>query len=490
MDLRKLTILHNNDIHGDFFAREEGNKLFGGLSLLSGYVQKVRREDERVVYAIAGDMLQGSIIDQEYQGISTIDIMNIVGPDIVTIGNHEMDYGLAHLMFLERCAHFPLINSNLYIKPTGNRLFKGYEIFNIGGIRVLFIGIITEEILNYGDKDPLIGGFIDLVEAAREIEFIINNYRHLDIDLTVILTHIGFEEDLKLAELLDPQLGVDLILGGHSHTMLEQPAKVNDILIAQVGEGSSHIGRFDLVVDMDDNSIHDYTWQAIPIDESHCPRDPVMDEVLDCYLNKVNHKYSRMVSRLKRPLTHPERFQETALGNFLADIMKRQLDLDIFLLGSGSIRAKVMEEYVTLASLREVYPFDDSITGFSLKGRELEKMIRHYFKKAYQEGCREFYQYSEGIEIEVKGRAEEISISFDGKPLEEDRLYSLAMQGYHYSILESTFGLDPQGPRVQSTRRISSSSLDIIEEYLDNHHFQDARVEGRIKLDLPFQSFE
>ncbi|MCL1838812.1 MAG: metallophosphoesterase, partial [Propionibacteriaceae bacterium] len=87
--LRPLTILHSNDLHGDFLADELDEKLLGGISMLSGYVSKVRQEKENVIYCIAGDMLQGSIIDSEFMGLSTIEIMNMLAPDIVTIGNHE-----------------------------------------------------------------------------------------------------------------------------------------------------------------------------------------------------------------------------------------------------------------------------------------------------------------------------------------------------------------------------------------------------------------
>ena len=88
--------------------REIDQNLVGGVSLLSGYVSKVRHEEENVLYAIAGDMFRGSIIDSEFHGISTIQIMNMLAPDIVTVGNHEVDYGVAHLLFLEKCAEFLL----------------------------------------------------------------------------------------------------------------------------------------------------------------------------------------------------------------------------------------------------------------------------------------------------------------------------------------------------------------------------------------------
>lgn len=89
--LKKLTILHSNDLHGDFLAEEIDTSLIGGVSMLSGYIARVRNEEQNVIYAIAGDMFRGSLIDSEFRGISTIEIMNLLTPDVVTVGNHEVD---------------------------------------------------------------------------------------------------------------------------------------------------------------------------------------------------------------------------------------------------------------------------------------------------------------------------------------------------------------------------------------------------------------
>ena len=90
--IKKLTILHSNDLHGDFLPKLADGRQTGGLSRLSGYVSKLRREKDNVIYAVAGDMFRGSVIDSEYQGLSTIDLMNNLRPDVATIGNHEVDY--------------------------------------------------------------------------------------------------------------------------------------------------------------------------------------------------------------------------------------------------------------------------------------------------------------------------------------------------------------------------------------------------------------
>ncbi len=73
--------------------------------------------------------------------------MNLLGPDVATIGNHEVDYGIAHLLFIEKCATFPIINANMYIATNGNRLFRPYKIIKINGMNIIFIGLITEMVL-------------------------------------------------------------------------------------------------------------------------------------------------------------------------------------------------------------------------------------------------------------------------------------------------------------------------------------------------------
>ena len=217
-------------MHGDFLAevKKGGGKLIGGLALLSGYINKVRKEEENVLYVISGDMVQGSLIDSEYKGISTIEIMNYLAPDVVSLGNHEFDYGLPHLLFLEKIANFPIVNANLYIKKYHKRLMQPYLIINKAGFDILFTGIITEKVMDSIKQDELIGSFVTLEEASNEVGRITNAYKGDDIDLTVLLTHIGFESDVKLAEILRPEWGVDLIIGGHSHTILKKPAMVND----------------------------------------------------------------------------------------------------------------------------------------------------------------------------------------------------------------------------------------------------------------------
>jgi len=302
MKTKKFTILHSNDIHGDFLAEVKAlqgaqgkrakQELIGGLALLSGYINKVRQEEENVLYVVSGDMVQGSLIDAEYKGISTMEIMNYLAPDVVSLGNHEFDYGLPHLLFLEKMANFPIVNANLYIKKYNKRLMNPYIIIKKGGFEILFTGIITEKVMDSLKQDQLIGTFITLEEASNEVGKICNAYKNDDIDLTILLTHIGFDSDLELAKLLRPEWGVDMIIGGHSHTVLEEPAKVNNVLIAQAAVGSDQVGRFDIVVDDDTNSIVDYKWQLISIDEKLAKPDEKLKEYIDSFKTEVDRKFS------------------------------------------------------------------------------------------------------------------------------------------------------------------------------------------------------
>ena len=114
--MKNLTILHSNDLHGDFLAEEIDAKLMGGVSMLSGYVSTVRQEEKNALYCIAGDVFQGSLIDSDYQGLSTIDILNLIDIDVMSLGNHELDYGISHMLFAGRYANFEVINANFIIK--------------------------------------------------------------------------------------------------------------------------------------------------------------------------------------------------------------------------------------------------------------------------------------------------------------------------------------------------------------------------------------
>ena len=417
-NLKKLTLLHSNDLHGDFLAERIDNKLVGGVSMLSGYINKVRAEEENVIYCIAGDMFRGSVIDAEYKGVSTIEIMNLLGPDVVTIGNHEVDYGLSHLLFIEKCANFPIINANFHIRTNNKRLFQPFYIAHIDGMKILFIGIITEDVLAQTKMDKVIGSFVDM---------------------------------------LDPAWGVDVIIGGHSHTFLEHPVKVNDILIVQAGTGTDQIGRFDIMVDTDLNAVDTYTWSTVPIDETPCPRDE-----------------------------HPSRIQETPLGSLVADALQESLGIDVMLMGSGAIRSYNLGPVVLYSDFTECFPYDEAVYMLPVTGEQLTRMIKRFLREeAFTGEHTEFYQLSQGMHV-VWSRSGQCfkELTFDGKPLGAQQIYKIGLCKYHYSSLKPFLDITPEEAEANGRVRVLATSYrDVIEEYFMTHQHLKRELEGRLIIE-------
>ncbi|MBQ3859973.1 MAG: bifunctional metallophosphatase/5'-nucleotidase [Clostridia bacterium] len=480
---RKLVLLHSNDMHGDFLAQKVDDRLMGGVSYLSGYINQVRAEEPNTLYCIAGDMFRGSVIDSEYLGISTIEIMNMLSPDVVSLGNHETDYGITHLLFLEKCARFPIINANLHIRTNNARLFQPYLISEIDGMRILFIGILTEEVMAAAKNEGLVGSFLNIAEAAEEVGKICNAYNSLDIDLTVLLTHIGFEEDKKLAARLDPSWGVDIIIGGHSHTFIEKPAIVNDTLIVQAGMGTDQIGRFDIVIDTDENRLESWEWECLPIDATLCPKDQEIEELIHKFKAKTDAKYGRVVTRFASRLTHPNRTQETALGDLFADVLRESLGLDLMLTASGSIRVEALGPVVMYSDLVEAFPYDDPIHMVRVTGAQLQRMLQYMLRDEVWAGAHcEFYQLSEGFHV-VYSRAEHrfLDFSFNGQTVQDDQIFRVGLQHFHFMIFEEVFNVPfDEIKRNGNPRMISTSGRDILEEYFSSHQHLTRIPGGRL----------
>ena len=316
------------------------------------------------------------------------------------------------------------------------------------------------------------------------------SYAHnsIDIDFTVLLTHIGFEEDRHLARQLDPAWGVDLIIGGHSHTLPEHAVEENGVVIAQAGTGTDQIGRFDIIVDTDNNCIDSYTWRTVPICAETCPRNPAMEQVLHRFTSQVDEKYSHIVGRFRRELTHPQRTRETELGNLFADIFTRSLGIDIMLIGSGSIRAEKLGPIVTYGDLIEGFPYDDGVFMFKVTGQQLRQMLHYMLREEAYTGHTEFYQLPSTLRLRYDRRKGD----FDyftycgkevGKEIGDDALFTVGLQNYHFKNIESFFNISYDTIcKLQKPRSVATSCQDILMEYFREHEMLDAVVDGRMTI--------
>ena len=147
--IKNLTILHANDFHGQInFKIAEDYSLVGGVSLLSGYIKKVRSEEDAVFCAVCGDILQDNIQNACSKGINTVKLLNIIKSDALSLGNHEMEYGLAHLLIFKECIRTPILCANLLVQPLEKPLLEPSRVFDVNGVKILAIGVIPEHFIN------------------------------------------------------------------------------------------------------------------------------------------------------------------------------------------------------------------------------------------------------------------------------------------------------------------------------------------------------
>jgi len=328
----------------------------------------------------------------------------------------------------------------------------------------------------------LIGSFISIEEASREVGKICSAYKNDDIDLTILLTHIGYESDLKLASLLDPALGVDLIIGGHSHTVLDKPSRVNNILIAQAGVGTNQIGRFDITVDDDTNSIIDYKWSLIPINDQIAPPDKQLEKFINSFKTQVDRKYNTLLTKFAKVHTHPQREIETDLGNLFADSFANICQSDIVLVGSGSIRSKSLGPLVTLKDFMACFPYDDSLTKFTITGLDLKNIFDHIMRPQNRDGEGECYQVNANISAIFDEKSKKlISLRFKGKEVIEHKLYTLAIQGYHYKNCQAYLNISEENLLKSGPSKVITTSAQIaLEEYFRTHQNLSVNITNRL----------
>ena len=252
-ELKQLTILHTNDMHSHIHPFENGrNKGVGGMAQRSTIIKKIRDEGNQVMLLDAGDIFQGTPYFNTYGGELELKLMSEMGYDASTIGNHDFDNGLDGLVNQLRHAKFPFIVSNYDFSNTNmHDKYLKYKVFNKGGIKVGVFGIGIE--LDGLVPKNLYGN--TLYQNPIEKANYHSNYLRVSLgcDLVICLSHLGFKYNTK--KISDKVLAcqtnnIDLIIGGHTHTFLNEPVIVRNmdkknVQIAQVGWAGINIGRID-----------------------------------------------------------------------------------------------------------------------------------------------------------------------------------------------------------------------------------------------------
>lgn len=275
----KLTILHTNDQHSRIEPFDESytrNPNQGGFARRAALIQKIRSEEKNVLLLDSGDTFQGTPYFNFFGGELEFKLMSMMSYDASTMGNHDFDNGLAGFKKVQPNAKFPFICSNY---DFTNTILDGqtlpYKVFNKNGIKVGIFGVGIELAGLVGKKDYGETVYKDPVEIAQHYsEFLRNDKK---CDLVICLSHIGYDYKDNTDKISDKILaaktdGIDLILGGHTHTFLPEPQKFSNrkgktVLVNQVGWAGLLLGKLDFYFDKS-KSVKNISWNNQVIDDT------------------------------------------------------------------------------------------------------------------------------------------------------------------------------------------------------------------------------
>tara|TARA_B100001173_G_scaffold26743_1_gene21072 strand:+ start:240 stop:1154 length:915 start_codon:yes stop_codon:yes gene_type:complete len=255
--LKKITILHTNDVHShiDPFPKNDPlNPNGGGVIARANLINLIKKDNPHTLVLDAGDVFQGTPYFNFFGGELELKLMSKMGYNASTLGNHEFDNGMEKLSKVLKHANFSFLNSNYTLKntPLENKI-KSHEIFNINGIKIGVFGLgielegLVEKKLYKGVK------YLNPIEISKDISDDLK-YNH-NCDLIICLSHLGFsyskDKNIMCDLILAKQTkNIDLIIGGHTHTFLDEPVKVKnlenkDVIINQVGCFGINLGKID-----------------------------------------------------------------------------------------------------------------------------------------------------------------------------------------------------------------------------------------------------
>lgn len=257
---KTLTILHTNDVHSRTEAvspqspdPKAANK--GGFLRIASYVEKVRKETPNVLVFDCGDFSQGTPYYNMFKGEVEVKLMNSIGYNAGTIGNHEFDFGLDNMARLFKMADFPIVCANYEVKGTVlEEWVKPYTIIEKYGLKIGVLGVGTKlsGMVQASNYEGVV--FHDPYEAANKVAA---ELKKQGCDIIICLSHLGFmasaKDPISDIELVKNTRNIDLILGGHSHTFIDKPVAYKnldgkDVYITQMGRSGIYVGRIDIQI--------------------------------------------------------------------------------------------------------------------------------------------------------------------------------------------------------------------------------------------------
>jgi 2',3'-cyclic-nucleotide 2'-phosphodiesterase (5'-nucleotidase family) len=367
-----IIILYDNDVHCS----------------VDGYAEMAALKAEKlqhtpyVTVVSAGDYVQGGSLGAASKGGYIIDIMNAVGYDFVTLGNHEFDYAIPRLQELTKALKATVLCCNLIDLKTDQRMYKPYEIVNYGGTKVAFIGAATP--YSFSSSTPAYfqdekGNYVYSLCADTYFDTFqnfVNDARATGADYVVAITHLGDDveyDPINAHSLIANTYDIDVILDGHSHSLVPRLMLKNklgkEVLYSQTGAHFDNIGVLTISTDGTVSN------ELVSVKE-YGKKDPAVTAVIDQKKKAYADLGARKIGHSEVMLPAKDengdwlvRKYETSLGDLCADAFRITLGTDIALLGGGSIRANLPEGDLRYDDIFNVFPFGNTVCTASLTGQ-------------------------------------------------------------------------------------------------------------------------
>lgn len=471
-----VTLLHFNDFHGHLLPDppDKAGHSTGGLARMATLVDQTRKWNDAhnvpTLLLNAGDVLQGTPLSTVYRGEPDFTCLNMMQVDSMTLGNHEFDFGLDNLLVRMAQAQFPIRTANVY--RDGRMLTgTGVTIKRLGSEMAAIVGLTTPETKVESAAQNV--AEIDFQDAAQTMREQIARLPE-QAGLIIALTHMGLPADIKLAQDV-PE--IDVIIGGHSHSVLEAPRVVGQTLICQAGGYSAYLGQLDAFVE--DGQIVRHRGFLRPVNETVPERKDVA-AVIKQYADKLEKQMSQVVGEAAVPLNGDRtavRSSETNLGNLVADAMRERGEADLALVNGGGIRAGIDAGPITLGELLTVLPFNNELVTMELTGAQVRQILDMNAANARSDDNGGFLQVS-GVSFVVRdGSATDVKVG--DRPLQDDKTYKVATVDF---LATGGNGYTPftQG---QNLRMVGVLLSQLVLDYFAAHKPVSPQVEGRIRIE-------
>lgn len=434
MNTGSVTILQINDTHGYLEPHPElmwlggaaSYPILGGYARIAGLFRKIRAECPGAVIALDnGDTLHGTFPAVRSKGEAFVPLLNALALEGMT-AHWEFAFGPAHLSALAAQLSYPILAINCYEKESGRLVFPPSRVIDRGGLRVGIVGIAAV-IVDKG-MPPAFSEGVRFTLGRDELPAHIARLRGEEkVDLLVVLSHLGFAQDVRLASEVG---GIDVLLSGHTHNRLEEPAQMNGATIIQSGCHGSFVGRLDL--DVEAGKVVRVAHQLIPVDENIAP-DPAMEAMVDAVLAPHREMLCEVVGRTRVGLNR-NTVLEATMDNLLLDAIAEAAGTGLAFSNGWRYGAPIPPGPITRNDLWNMIPTDPPVSTVEITGDEIWKMMEENLERTfsadpyeqmggYVKRCRGVNIYAK-IENPAGHRIERFFI--DGERLDPDRTYTAA----------------------------------------------------------------